>query len=126
MSTPSDHPPRASAPEKLTTTKPWGGFHQLAHNEHSTVKILWVEPGHQLSLQTHKLRSEFWYVLEGEMEVHLDGATITVTKDEHIFIPCGAKHRACGLTTTCRWLEIAFGHFDEDDIVRHEDVYGRA
>jgi mannose-6-phosphate isomerase len=25
-----------------------------------------------------------------------------------------------------RILEVSFGHFDEDDIIRLEDVYGRA
>ena len=118
--------PRQEAPEKITDHRPWGGFHRLAHNEHATVKILWVEPGKRLSLQSHKFRSELWIVVEGEMEVEIDGNRIIVGQDEQAFIPCGAKHRAVGLDKKCRWVEIAFGHFDEDDITRYEDDHGRA
>ena len=123
----ADHSlPREAAPDRVTDHRPWGGFHRLSHNEHCSVKIIWVEPGKRLSLQTHKLRSEMWIVIEGEMEVEVDGNRMTLTKDEHVFIPCGAKHRAIGLDAPCRWVEIAFGHFDEDDIVRLEDDHGRA
>jgi len=117
--------PRTEAPETLTDHRPWGGFRQYALNENCTVKILWVEPGQQLSLQTHKLRSELWVIVEGEMAVELDGVSKTFRQDEQVFIPCGTKHRARGLDATCRWLEIGFGHFDENDIVRLEDSYGR-
>lgn len=121
-----NHPPRSEAPEKKTDIRPWGGFHQLTHNEHTSVKIIWVNPGEKLSLQTHMHRSELWMVIEGSMEVQLDDTTMTVSKDEHVFIPCGTRHRAMGLDAPCRWIEIAFGHFDEDDIVRLEDAYGRS
>ena len=46
---------------------------------------------------------------------------------EKIFIPRGTVHRlsAAG-EREVRILEISFGEFDEEDIVRLEDVYGRA
>ena len=44
---------------------------------------------------------------------------------EPVFIPQGAKHQLLGETHTYRVLEIAFGDFDEADIVRLDDKYGR-
>lgn len=117
--------PRHEAPEKVTDHRPWGGFHRLVHNEHCSVKVLWVEPKQRLSLQNHQFRSEYWYVIEGEMEVEIDGVRSTLARDEHIFIPCGAKHRAVGLNRTCRWIEVSFGDFIENDVFRFEDDYDR-
>jgi mannose-1-phosphate guanylyltransferase/mannose-6-phosphate isomerase len=42
-----------------------------------------------------------------------------------VFIPVGAKHRLIGEDKSYRVLEISFGFFDEDDIIRFEDKYGR-
>ena len=118
--------PRDEALESVIDIRPWGGFRGISYNEPSTVKIIWVEPGKRLSLQSHKKRSELWTVIDGEMDVELDGKVIRAKKDDQVFIPCGAKHRAVGLDAPCRWIEIAFGYFDEADIVRYEDDFGRA
>ena len=39
--------------------------------------------------------------------------------------PQGAKHQLIGEARDYRVLEIAFGHFEEEDIVRLTDKYGR-
>ena len=117
--------PKAVRPERLTVAKPWGNFEQLTLNEATTVKIITVLPDEELSLQSHKLRSEWWIVLENSMEVVLDDQTKIIKAGDEMFIPQGAKHRAVGLRQSCRWLEISFGHFDEDDQKRYEDRYGR-
>jgi mannose-6-phosphate isomerase len=83
--------------------RPWGGFRQFAHNALCTVKILTVVDGQLLSLQSHRHRDELWVV-----------------------IPRGARHRVGSVGGTARILEISFGEFDEDDIERYEDVYGRS
>lgn len=121
-----NQPPRQTPPHRSTVNKPWGGFDQFTLNEQTTVKILTVNPGESLSLQSHAHRSEWWIVLDTNMAVEIDGQRSTVNKGEDIFIPQGAKHRAIGLDAPCRWLEIAFGTFDENDITRFEDKYGRA
>lgn len=118
--------PRSTTPEQVTEERPWGGFVRLSHNEPTSVKIIWVEPGKRLSLQSHKKRSEFWRVLEGRIAVHLDGKEFVLEKDQEVFIPCGSKHRASGIDVPSRWLEISFGDFDEDDITRYEDDFGRS
>ena len=49
----------------LTVKKPWGQFDQFTHNEISTVKILSVDKGGELSLQNHEHRTEFWRIISG-------------------------------------------------------------
>ncbi|PIS04857.1 MAG: mannose-6-phosphate isomerase [Candidatus Buchananbacteria bacterium CG10_big_fil_rev_8_21_14_0_10_42_9] len=107
------------------TNKPWGGFSQFTLNEPTTVKILEVAKGKRFSLQTHKNRSELWVPLN-------DGGVATVGEEdfearagEEIFIPAGAKHRFFGKDADVKILEIAFGQFDEADIERLEDDFGR-
>ena len=45
---------------------------------------------------------------------------------EKVFIPRGTVHRlSSSAEKEVRILEISFGEFDEEDIVRLDDVYGR-
>jgi mannose-6-phosphate isomerase-like protein (cupin superfamily) len=118
--------PRTAAPERIIDYRPWGGFEQFTLNEPTTVKILWAEPGKRLSLQSHEHRSELWYVLEGILEAEVDGVVHRLEKGQEVFIPCGAKHRGSGTEVSARWLEIGFGTFDENDITRYQDDFGRS
>jgi mannose-1-phosphate guanylyltransferase/mannose-6-phosphate isomerase len=110
----------------VVVEKPWGRFFQFTLNEPSTVKILEVEEGGATSLQSHRHRDERWIVLDEGAEVHLDGQVLTPAVGDELTIPSGAKHRLASRRGKVRILEISIGHFDEDDIVRYEDVYGRA
>ena len=109
-----------------TVQKPWGKFIRFTHNEKSTVKILEIKPGELLSLQSHKKRSEFWYVLEGNPTIVLGTETKKYKKEDIIRIGNGVKHRIINKTKNMvRILEIAIGNFDEKDIIRYEDKYHR-
>ncbi len=110
----------------LSSDRPWGGFQQLTLNEPTTVKVITVAPGHRLSLQTHERRAEFWQVLDGPIEVTVGEETWTATTDERVWVPRSARHRMCNPgDRPARVLEIAWGDFAEDDIVRIEDDYDR-
>ena len=85
--------------EITTTEKPWGGFIQYVLNQPVTVKILAC--------------------------LKLDGVVHRPEPMEPVFIPQGAKHQLIGESKDYRILEISFGHFDEEDIVRLSDKYGR-
>jgi mannose-6-phosphate isomerase len=115
------------APSTVAVEKPWGRFEQYTHNMLSTVKVITVQPGGALSLQYHHRRDELWVVLDPGVRIELDGRVIHPEPEEKLFIPRQTVHR---LSSTgdkpVRILEISFGEFDEDDIVRLEDVYGRA
>ncbi|MCS6860653.1 MAG: phosphomannose isomerase type II C-terminal cupin domain [Abditibacteriales bacterium] len=109
----------------IVVEKPWGRFVQYTLNEPSTVKILEVEEGHATSLQSHRLRDERWIVLDGEAEVCIGDDILTPALGAELFIPRETKHRLAARRGTVRVLEISLGFFDENDIVRYEDVYGR-
>lgn len=110
----------------FTQQRPWGQFQQLASNERVTVKIITVEPGHRLSLQTHDHRGEFWQVLDGPIVVTVGDRTWTAQPGETVWVPCHAVHRMANQGDEAgRLLEIAYGDFDEADIVRLEDDYAR-
>lgn len=107
--------------------RPWGRFEQLTLNEQTTVKIITVAPGQRLSLQTHTSRSEWWTVLDEGLTVHVDGQDWAPAVGERVWIPQGAAHRATNTgSAPARFLEVAFGTFDEGDIVRLEDDYVRS
>ena len=106
--------------------KPWGSFTQFTHNEKSTVKILEVKPGEMLSLQNHKKRAEFWYVIEEKPTIELNTRKSKYKMGDSIRIGKGVKHRISNKTKKLvRILEIATGNFDEKDIIRYEDKYNR-
>lgn len=110
----------------FTVDRPWGNFQQLVSNQQVTVKIITVEPGHRLSLQTHSHRGEFWQVLDVPIEVTVDDRTWSAEPGECVWVPCGAVHRMSNKSERPgRLLEVAYGDFDESDIVRLEDDYAR-
>ena len=103
--------------------KKWGSFEVINEGKKYTVKKLIVEPDGQLSLQSHKGRSEHWLVAQGEAEVIINDETFNLTENRHIFIPQGAKHRLANRgDQTLIVIEMWFGDLlDENDIKRYED-----
>jgi mannose-6-phosphate isomerase-like protein (cupin superfamily) len=105
--------------------RPWGNFERFTLNEPSTVKIITVQAGEAFSLQTHAHRQEFWRILNGSGRIIIDDRTHEATPGEEFIIEPGQTHRAEGGEHGLVFLEIAFGNFDENDITRIEDRYGR-
>ena len=106
--------------------KPWGEFTQYALNERVTVKLITVEPGQALSLQSHRMRDELWVPLDDGAAVRVGDRELRPRAGEEVRIPKGALHRLEAGDKRVRVLEVSFGHFDENDITRYEDRYGRA
>jgi mannose-6-phosphate isomerase len=106
--------------------RPWGNFERFTLNEPCTVKIITVEPNQQLSLQQHEHRDEEWKILRGAGTVTVDGLESPVQEGEDLRILRGQKHRVTSGPEGLQFLEISFGDFDERDITRFEDKYGRA
>ena len=112
--------------EVFVSERPWGQFQQFVANEPVTVKLITVNPGHRLSLQTHALRAEMWQVIDVPIDIEIDDRTWTAQPGERIWVSQGARHRMANSgTEPGRLLEIAFGHFDEADIERIQDDYTR-
>ncbi|RJK98185.1 phosphomannose isomerase type II C-terminal cupin domain [Vallicoccus soli] len=115
-----------SLPVVVTDERPWGRFDLLTLNQRSTVKVLTVDPGCRLSLQRHTSRDEWWTALDPGLEVEVGGRTSLLTVGERVWIPRGTTHRVrCTGSAPARFLEVAFGDFDECDIERLEDDYAR-
>ena len=111
--------------KKYIEKRPWGKFEQFTHNEKTTVKIITINPRQKLSLQYHNKRKEFWRFLDNPAKVTIGKKIIKVKKDDEVIMPKKTLHTVEALNKPVRFLEIAFGNFDEGDIVRIKDKYGR-
>lgn len=109
--------------------RPWGGFREFIKNKPSTVKILFIKKGELFSLQKHQDRSEFWRILSGDPDVTIGDKTIRAKAGDEFNISSGtdlgANHRAAAPINDVEILEISIGNFDENDIIRIKDKYGR-
>lgn len=105
--------------------RPWGFFRRFTDNTTSTVKILTVKPNEELSLQSHNNREEFWRVIKGDGIFEVGDQKIIVEIGSEQYIPLKTKHKIKAGSDGMEVLEISFGEFDEGDIVRYEDKYGR-
>jgi mannose-6-phosphate isomerase len=112
--------------EVYSESRPWGRFEKFHENKPCTVKLIYINAHSRLSLQYHKKRSEFWKVVKGNAVIDLEGKTLILAEGETLTIPRQAKHRVAALDGDCTILEIAYGRFEESDIVRIEDDYQRA
>ena len=105
--------------------KPWGGFREFTENEKGTVKILFIKKGEEFSLQKHHNRDEFWRVLSGNPDITIGDRTTRAKKDDEFEIEPEVKHRIAAPEDDVEVLEISRGKFDETDIIRIKDKYGR-
>ncbi len=110
----------------LTTKRPWGQFEQFTHNETTTVKIISIDTNSSLSLQYHNHRVEFWRVLSGRPILTIGEKKMEAQAGDEFTIQKLEKHRIETKGEAAQILEIAYGDFDEEDIIRVEDKYGRA
>ncbi|MBU6214518.1 phosphomannose isomerase type II C-terminal cupin domain [Patescibacteria group bacterium] len=112
-------------PDWQEDIRPWGDFKRFTLNRPSTVKLITVEAGEALSLQTHAHRDEYWYIVSGEGTVHIAGKDHHAAVGDSFFCSRGDQHRVTGGERGIAFIEVAFGDFDESDITRLEDQYGR-
>ena len=108
--------------------RPWGYYKTTVLNDYFQAKIISVNPGQRLSLQSHNHREEHWIVVHGNGEVQLDQSVVPVHCGSTLFIPKGCKHRLTNLDDRESLIvtEVQLGdYFGEDDIIRYEDAYGR-
>jgi mannose-1-phosphate guanylyltransferase/mannose-1-phosphate guanylyltransferase/mannose-6-phosphate isomerase len=107
--------------------RPWGRFEILSDNDEYKAKTIMVDPGAQISYQSHTKRAEHWVILSGAGEVTLNEEIVPVKAGGHVHVPTGTKHRIRNTgTEPLRFVEVQTGsYFGEDDIIRYEDIYGR-
>lgn len=108
--------------------RPWGWYESIAIGPRFQVKRIVIKPGATLSLQSHNHRSEHWIVVEGTAKVTVSDNVQLVSENQSVYVPLGAVHSMENpgrLPLTL--IEVQTGsYFGEDDIIRYDDVYGRA
>jgi mannose-1-phosphate guanylyltransferase/mannose-6-phosphate isomerase len=119
---------RSEHAEHKKVFRPWGSYETIDLGPRHQVKHIMVKPGGRLSLQMHHKRAEHWVVVEGTAQVTVGEKVSALRENESVFIPLGEKHRLENVTDKpMRLVEVQCGgYLGEDDIVRFEDVYGRA
>ncbi|MDO8271386.1 MAG: mannose-1-phosphate guanylyltransferase/mannose-6-phosphate isomerase [Gammaproteobacteria bacterium] len=119
---------RTESVNHVQVYRPWGSYESLAIGPGFQVKHIIVNPGGCLSLQMHHHRAEHWIVVKGSATVTCDERMFTLEANESTFIPLGSRHRLQNTTSEpVELIEVQTGDYlGEDDIVRFEDVYGRA
>jgi mannose-6-phosphate isomerase-like protein (cupin superfamily) len=107
--------------------RPWGSFEILHEEKQFKIKRIIVKPGKRLSLQSHTHRSENWVIIQGCALVTLDESDVSLSPNQFIFIPAGAKHRISNQGNhDVVFVEIQSGtYLGEDDIIRYEDDFNR-
>ncbi|MGH8415619.1 MAG: cupin domain-containing protein, partial [Gammaproteobacteria bacterium] len=108
--------------------RPWGSYDSIDIGERFQVKRIMVKPGAALSLQKHHHRAEHWVVVSGTAEVTRNDEVFLLTENQSTYLPLGSVHRLRNTgKVPLELIEVQSGSYlGEDDIVRLEDVYGRA
>ncbi len=111
------------------SVRPWGAFYNWDNNSTWHLKTIYVEPGKRLSLQYHHHRGEQWTLVEGEATATIQekkgkARRIALKVGVPFLVKKGTIHRLESKKGGVV-VEISFGSFDENDIVRLEDDHGR-
>ena len=116
-----------SADEPQRVEKPWGHELWWAETEHYAGKLLYVEAGHELSLQLHREKDESSYLLSGRLRL-TRGPSEDQLEEEEIGpgyswrVEPGTVHTIAALEDSVV-LEVSTPHLG--DVVRLRDRYGR-
>lgn len=122
--------------EIVWVPRPWGAYGVVHTDAETTVKILRVRPQSALSFQLHEHRDERWTLLapdnwergrDGLVRFIIDGKVLTAVPYVVYDVPRRVAHRIINDSTdTVEIVEVMKGRYDEDDITRIQDNYGRA
>ena len=120
--------PEFGRAEASRVDKPWGYELRWGVTDRYAGKVLHINKGQALSLQSHERKDEFQYVVSGAVDIELgdgDGALTSyrLTAGDTLHITPGTRHRLTALEDT-DIFEVSTPELD--DVVRLEDRYGRA
>lgn len=108
--------------------RPWGYFDTICRGERDLVKRITVKPGGKLSRQMHHHRAEHWVIVKGTAKITKGNEIIMLYENQSLYIPIGVTHTLENPgKIPLEIIEVQTGSYlGEDDIVRFEDLYGRA
>lgn len=110
-----------------TVYRPWGYYTVLGEGKGFLTKMIQVNPGQKLSVQSHNHRSEHWVVLEGTAKVVLEGKEHILSPGHSVDIAVKEIHSLQNpYDEVLKIVEVQKGDLlIEEDIIRYEDMYGR-
>lgn len=114
--------------QKKRVARPWGFYTVLSVGKGFKVKMVEVLPGHRLSLQRHKYRSEHWVVVSGTAKITNGRNTLFLEHNESVYISQTTLHRLENpeKRKLLKIIEVQCGEYTgEDDIERLDDDHGR-
>lgn len=112
--------------------RPWGSWRvtrtgRMAQDKEFCEKLIVVNPGKILSLQSHELRCETWTVLHGTLIAIVDAHCLALHPGQSVHIPVRAVHTMANPgDEPCLVQERQEGICRESDITRYLDSYGRS
>lgn len=108
--------------------RPWGVYDSIDSGQRYQVKRITVNPGAKLSVQKHHHRAEHWIVVSGIAKVTRGEEVFLVAENQSTYIPVGEVHSLENPgVIPLELIEVQSGSYlGEDDIVRLNDIYGRA
>lgn len=108
--------------------RPWGNYESIDKSDRFQVKRITVKPGGALSQQMHHHRAEHWIVVKGTARITKGSEILLLGENQSTYIPLGVSHRLENPgKIDLELIEVQSGSYlGEDDIVRFDDVYGRA
>lgn len=119
---------RAEATQHREIFRPWGSYDSIGNGHRFQVKRITVKQGAKLSLQMHHHRAEHWVVVSGTAKITNGDKEYLLTENQSTYIPVGVVHSLENPgKVPLELIEIqSGGYLGEDDIVRLQDLYGRA
>jgi len=110
------------------TVRPWGEYYGWDSGKGWNLKTIYLKRGKRVSLQYHNNREEWWLLVEGDATATMRESRSTrsfpLKKGEVFRVRKKQIHRLSSKMGGVV-VEVAYGNFDEKDIVRLEDDFGR-
>lgn len=110
------------------SVRPWGEYYGWDKGTGWNLKTIYIKPRMRLSLQYHHHREEWWLLVSGDASATVHEGkvekTIPLKKGEVFRVGKKQVHRLSSRKGGVV-VEVAYGKFDEADIVRLEDDHGR-
>ena len=108
--------------------KPWGYYKTFITEGEYLLKKIFINPGEELSEQSHKYRDEHWIVVSGKIDILLNNKITKKEINEHIFIRKNSVHKIINhYDEPAIIIEVQTGVIlSENDIIRYNDKYNRS
>lgn len=111
------------------SVRPWGEYYGWDSGKGWNLKTIYIKPKMRLSLQYHHHREEWWLLVSGDAQATIQDSagehTVPLRKGEVFRVLQKQVHRLSSKRGGVI-VEVAYGDFDENDIVRLADDHGRA